>query len=104
LRHELAAAPTCAGTELNEPVRFAHDLEIVLDDDDGISLVAQALEHADEAFGVGRVQTDRRLVENVERSAKSVSELGREIDSLKFTARKSFGKAREGEVPYTDFI
>ena len=104
LAHELAAAAARAGSKLHEPIGGFHHFEIVLDDDDRIALVAQALEHADQARGIGRVQADRRFVQNIERSAKPVAELGGEIDALKLAARKRLGQARQREIAHADFV
>ena len=68
--HDLAAARAGAGAEVDDRVGLAHDVGVVLDDDDGVAARDQLLEHADEPVRVARVQAHRRLVEHVERAGQ----------------------------------
>ena len=47
------------------------DVEVVLDDDHGVAGIDQALEHAEQPPDVLEVQAGGRLVEDVERLARS---------------------------------
>ena len=40
-RHQIAAGIAAARTQVDDPVRTAHDIHVVLDDDNGIARVAQ---------------------------------------------------------------
>src|SRR6185437_13113902 len=55
--------------QIDHPVGGLDDIEIVLDDDDGVAVVAQAMQHRQQHFDVVEMQTGRRLVQNVERAA-----------------------------------
>jgi hypothetical protein len=56
------------GTEVHQVVGRAHRALVVLDHDDRVAEVAQALERRDEPRVVALVQPDRRLVEDVQDS------------------------------------
>src|SRR3954453_12033263 len=81
-------SPMLAGSrsEVHDVVRRANRPLVVLDDDDGVSEVAKALERVDELGVVALMQADRRLVENVEDAHKRGADLGREPDPLGLTA------------------
>jgi hypothetical protein len=78
-------------------------LLVVLHHDDRIPLLLQPLERLEEHPVVARVETDRRLVEDVADPPEVRSELGRQADSLGFTAAEGGGGAVEGQVRKTDF-
>ena len=61
-------------TEVDDVVRRPDDVEVVLDDADGVAGVGEAPEDGEEARRVGRVEADGRLVEDVERPGQGVAE------------------------------
>ena len=64
---QLAAVLAAAGADLDEVVGGAHDGFLVLDDEQRVALVAQAVHHADEPADVARMQADAGFVEDEER-------------------------------------
>ena len=70
----------------------------MLDHDDGVAEVAQALERAEQPRVVALVQADRGLVEDVHHAGESRADLAREADALRLTARERLGGAIEGQV------
>ena len=62
----VAAVLARGGTDVDEPVRAAHHVEIVLDDEERIARGLQALERAEQRFAVGGMQAGGRLVEHVD--------------------------------------
>jgi hypothetical protein len=64
-----AAAVAAFGAHVDEPVGGLDDVEVVLDDDHGVAVVAQAVEHAEQHLDVGEVQAGGGLVEDVEGAA-----------------------------------
>ena len=92
-----------AGAEVHDLVGGAHDGGFVLDDDDGVPEVAQALEDGDEARGVARVQAHARLVEDVERVDEARAEAGGEVHALGLAAGERARGAVEREVAQADF-
>ena len=55
------------GPQLHDPVGARDDVRVVLDDDQRVTPVHEALEDAQQALDVGQVQPRRRLVEHVDR-------------------------------------
>ena len=52
-------------------VGLLYDIEVMLDDDDCIALVDQPVEYVEKLLDIREVQTCRRLVEYVERLART---------------------------------
>ena len=63
---DLAAVLAGARAHVDEPVGAAHHLLVVLDDEHGVTEVAQPLKRRDQLAVVALVEADRRLVEDVE--------------------------------------
>lgn len=80
-----------AGTEVENAVGVGHDDVVVLDDEEGVPLGAEALHGGDEAVVVARMQADGGLVEDVEHAGEVGAELGGEADALGFAARECVG-------------
>jgi hypothetical protein len=57
------AAPT--GAEVDDPVGLGDHVQVVLDEDDAVAGVHEAVQDADQAFDVGHVQAYGGLVEDV---------------------------------------
>ena len=66
-----AAAGAALGTQIDDPVGFVDDVEVVLDGDDGVAAIDEAVQHVDEALDVGEVEAGGRLVEHVERARRA---------------------------------
>ena len=96
----LQLMPETAGARphVDHEVRGADRLLVVLDDDDGVAQVAQALHRRDEAGVVPLVQSDRRLVEYVEHPHEPRADLGGEPDALRLAAGQGRGGALERQV------
>ena len=90
---DLAAAVAAFGAEVDDPVGRLHDVEVVLDDDDGVALVGQFMEHLQELLHVLEVQARGGLVEDVEGLAGGPARqfLG-ELDPLRLAARQRGGR------------
>ena len=59
---------TGAWTKIDDVIRRAHRLLIVLDDDHGVTKVAELLECRDQTRIIALMKTDRGLVEYVQNS------------------------------------
>jgi hypothetical protein len=84
------AASTFAafGAEVDDPVGVADDVEIVLDDDDGIAEVGEAVKDFEELADVVEVEAGGGLVEEVKGAAGlAFGELAGELHALSFAAR-----------------
>ena len=96
--HQFAAALAGARAEIDDEVGRTHRFLIVLDDDDGVADIAQALEGGQQALVVAVVQADRGFVEDVEHADQSRADLRGEADALRFAAGEGVGAAVEGEI------
>ena len=85
-----AAVLARLGAELDDPVGARDDVGVVLDDDERVAALDEALEHAEQAPHVREVEARRRLVEHVDgrlvRGARR--ELGGELEALRLAARE----------------
>jgi hypothetical protein len=82
-----AAAFAAFGAHVDEPVGALDDVQIVLDHEDRVAQVGQAIEHIQKVLDVGEVQAGRGLIEDVERVAGGVfAELRGQLDALGFAA------------------
>ena len=102
---QLAAVGAAFGAEVDDPVGFLDDVEVVLDGDDGVAAVDQAVQDVDQLLDVGEVQAGGRLVEDVERrAARFLAELVGELDALRFAAGERVAALAEGEVAEADVV
>ena len=99
---DFAAEPTGIGADVDEMVGLAENLLVVLYYDDGVADGDEMAQNVDEPMGVATVQTDARLVEDVERAHERTAQGGGQLDALAFAAAERVGGAVEGEVVQTD--
>ena len=84
---------TGSGSQVNDVVRPTDGVLVVLDDDHGVSKITQTFERSQESVVVFVMQSDRRLVQDVEHAAEARANLGRQADALALTSRQSVGRA-----------
>ena len=104
LGHDAAAVLAGAGPHVDDVVRQAHGLLVVLHDDDGVAEVAQAQQRLDEAAVVALVQADAGLVEDVEHADERRADLRGEADALRLAAGERGRGALQGEVADADVV
>ena len=97
-------APVFTGSrsEVDDVIARADDFGVVLDDDDGVAVVAQLLEDPHEPAGIARVEADRRLVQDVERVHERGPDRRGEVDALQLASGERPGLPVEREVAETD--
>ena len=76
----------------------------MLDDDNCIAQVSQAMDDTNEALSITLMQTDTRFVQDVERPDKATAELRRESHSLALPTREGAGEAVKGQIAQADLI
>ena len=101
--YQFAAALTATGTDVDQIVRCADDLFVVLDYEQGIAFVAQVVHHAHEPPNVARMQSDAWFVHDEECVHQRCAETGGEIDPLHFAAAQGASRTIEGEITDADF-
>ena len=101
--NEGAAKGPCAGAEVDEVVGGAEDVEVMLDDDDGVSFAHKGLEDGEEFGDVVGVKADGGFVEEVEGfSGVSFGEFAGEADPSSFSSGEGLDFLPEGEVAEPD--
>ena len=98
MENDVAAVLAGTGADVDEVVGGLHDGLLVLDYDERVAFVAEAVHDADEAVDIAGVEADGGFVEDEECAGEGCAEAGGEVDALDFTAGKSAGGAIEGEV------
>ena len=87
-----------AGADVDEVVRRAHRVLIVLDDNERVAKVAQSLERGEQLVVVALVQSDRRLVKDIENAHQARTDLRCQTDALRFAAGERRARARKRQV------
>ncbi len=101
--HEAAAVFAAFGAEIENPVGVADDVEIVLDDDDRVAEVGEAMQDLEELAHVVEVQAGGGLVEQIERAAGlALAELAGQLHALGFAAGKGSGALAKVDVAEAD--
>src|SRR5277367_5011265 len=86
---DLAAVFAAFRTKVDDPVGIAHDVEVVLDDDDGVAEIGEAVEHLEQPANVIEVEPCGRLVEQVEGAAGlALGEFAGQLHALRLPARE----------------
>ena len=77
-----------ARAHIDDPVGGRDDVEVVLDHQDGMTLIGEALKNGEELSYVVEVETGRGLVEDVQRVTGSpLREFRGQLESLRFPSR-----------------
>ena len=104
LIHQPAAFPPRARTKIDDVIRRAHHLLVMLDDHHGVGPVAQALQRRDQALVVARMQADRRLVQHIQHARESAADLRREADALHLAAGERGAWTVQREIVEPDIV
>ena len=93
-----------AGADVHDIVRRAHGVLVVLDDDERVAHVAQVFHRFEQLCIVALVQSDARLIENVEHAHERGADLRGQPDALRFAAGERRRGAREREILQADAL
>ena len=93
-----------ARTQIDDVVRRAHHVRIVLHHHDRVAQIAQFLQDADQPPGVAAVQADRRLVQHVAGAHQPRAQRRGELDALRLAARERGGQAVQRQVVQPDIV
>ena len=91
-----------ARSQVDEPIGAGHDVEIVFDDEDAVSLVPQVLQSFEESPRVTRVQADGRFVEDVADADQPGAQATGDSRPLKFPSRKGLRDPVERQIVDAD--
>jgi hypothetical protein len=104
LSHEVASFGTCARTELDEVVGASERFFVMLDENEGVSKVAEMKEKVEESRVIGGMKTDAGFIEYVEDSSEAAADLSGEACTAGFPSRKSVHGTIEGDVSKTELL
>ena len=102
LKHDLAAVAARARADVDDMVGGEHGILVVLDHDQRIAEVAQTPQRRKQLVVVALVQTDGRLVQNIQHAHERRADLRREPDTLALAAGQRARRARQGQVFQAD--
>ena len=97
-----AAALAGARAHVDQAVGGEHHRRVVLDHDQGVAGVAQAVHRQHDPVHVARMQADRRLVEHEQGVDQRGAERGRQVDALDLAAGERAALPVEREVADAD--
>ena len=95
---DVAAALAGARADVQDAVRFQHDLGIVLNHDQRVTRIAQLLHHGDDPLHVARMQADGGLVEHEQRVDQRGTQRSGQVDPLHFTTGQRARLSVECEI------
>src|SRR5690606_22049086 len=98
LRDQAAAVATGARAHIDDVIGGQNRLLVMLDNDDGIPLIAKIDEGFEKPRIVALMQPDGGLVKHVKHAGQPRSDLRGKADALAFAARQRAGAAREREI------
>ena len=93
-----------ARPEVDDVVGSPNRFFIVFDDDDGVAEIAKFLKRGQQPRIVFVMEANRRLVENVQHTAKSRTDLRREPDALALAAGQRVGSPIQAQVVQSDGV
>src|SRR6266571_2126878 len=97
--HHRPARRAALGPEVDHPIGGLHHVEVVLDHDHRVPLVHQPVQHLEEQADVLEVEARRRLVQDVEGTARvALGQLGGELDPLRLAAGQRRRRLAEVDV------
>jgi hypothetical protein len=95
---------TCGRAELDEVIGGTHHGFIMLDDEDAVSEISQAMQRADEALVVRRMQADARLIEHIKHAGESRADLRGQSNALRLPTRKACRSVDSDQIAQTDLL
>ena len=103
-KHHLSAPLSGPGAQIKHQVGGPDELRVVLDHDESVAGVAQAMQDPDQPPDVPGVQPDARLVEDEEGVHEGGSEGGGQIDPLHLAAAQGSGLAVQGQIAQAHLV
>ena len=101
---DLAAVLARARAQIDDVVRRAHHVGIVLHHHDRVAQFAQFFQDADQPAGVAAVQSDGRLVQHVAGAHQPRAQTRGELDALRLAARERGRQPVEREIVQPDVV
>ena len=94
----------CARSNVEHIIRLANSLFVMLNNDDGISLIAKVFERGQKPVIVPLVQADAWLIQHIKHALKPGADLAGKANPLALATRKRARIARQGQIFEPDII
>ena len=94
----MTAVDPCAWPDIHNIVGGLHCFLIVLHHNDGVAQVTQVFQRLYQPRIIPLVQSDGRLIKNIQNPHETGADLGCEPDTLAFATGKGAGAASEGQI------
>ena len=91
-----------AGADIHDVVCGAHGILVMLDDDDRVADISELFQRREQLIVIPLVQTDGRLVKDIEHAHQGGADLGRQTDALAFAAGESRRSAGQSQIAQSD--
>src|SRR5436190_8739087 len=99
----LATAAATFGAHVDDMVGHFDDVQVMLDDQHGVAVIDQAVEHMDQLFNILEVKALCRLVEYVEGPpGVAFAQLAGELDALRLPAAERGAALPQGHIAQAD--
>ena len=100
--HNFTAVFSCSRSDVNNPVGCVNRVFVVFNNNERVADIAQSFECFDETSIITLVESNRRLVKDVQNTGQSGTNLGGKPDSLRLAARQRPRGARHGQISETN--
>ena len=104
LRDDASSLAARAGAEIDDVVGAADRLFVMLDDHQRVAFGLELRQRVEQHAVIPRMQSDRRLVEDIAHAAQVRTELSREPDALRLAAGERRRSAVERKVAQADVV
>ena len=104
LGNDLATVNAGTGADIQHVVGGEDGVLVMFDDDHRVAEVAQMLQRFDQLVVVALVQADGRLVEHIEDTGETRTDLAGQTDTLALAARQGAGRTRQRQVLKADVV
>ena len=81
----IAAARSGNGAHLDQIVGFRQHARVVVDNNHGVAVAYQVAHNANQAIDIGRMQADRRLVQHIKHTCRSITHHAGKLHALALT-------------------
>ena len=103
-RNHFTTPRATLGTEIDDPVGGLDDVEVVLDDDHGVAVIAQPMQDFQQLLDVVEMLAGGRLIEVIECFASvAFRQFARQLHALRLAARQGGGVLSDAHIGQADF-
>ena len=98
---DMASVGTCLRTKLYNPVRVLENLRVVVDENNGVTVIHKVVHHSGQPLYIGGMKADGGFVEDIQDSGGTVPDHTGKLHTLTFARGEGGGGSVEGEISET---